>query len=426
MMIEITFQTLQAAFVAPMNFIVYPDPSFADSLSSLRESTEVLIAQANSLLDDLLPTKSLRLMLLEELTQAHQVVQDCERDGRALPRQATMQEFDDWGNLVEREVSLVTSTDIQRALKVREVLEVLMVIVSERKAESLRAFIRRHAHMFEPEQLLGIEELFERHLGANKPYVIYKLKQVPQLQIMILGYLDFRQFVSLFLWTFTAKSRAFYLKYICKLDTRLLVRTTNSRGVEEAMERHRVEIECALFDKVECVQYASLPTFPSQTDIYVFKRKPSLLGGQCVKQHDYTTGDRFLHTLLTYYPSSVPFNMHICHKLLEAYDRLFSIMHLDLSLSNLAVTIGEGSVEFYIRESQGQGRDPVVRREEPMKVIRGYYSNKVYNEHPDMIFIAPETLQVFNMYTPIPLTHQQDIYSLGVMMFIVITGGLVP
>ncbi|TNV79204.1 hypothetical protein FGO68_gene6841 [Halteria grandinella] len=62
-----------------------------------------------------------------------------------------------------------------------------------------------------------------------------------------------------------------------------------------------------------------------------------------------------------------------------------------------------------------------------MTTMKRFHEDKVKHLHPNMIFIAPEILNIMHTYRKFPkLTHQQDLYSLGMMLFIVITGGLVP
>ncbi|TNV79361.1 hypothetical protein FGO68_gene16018 [Halteria grandinella] len=62
-----------------------------------------------------------------------------------------------------------------------------------------------------------------------------------------------------------------------------------------------------------------------------------------------------------------------------------------------------------------------------MTSMKRFHEDKENQLHPNMIFIAPEILSIMHTYRKFPkLTQQQDLYSLGMMLFIVMTGGLVP
>ncbi|TNV79634.1 hypothetical protein FGO68_gene7142 [Halteria grandinella] len=305
-----------------MDVIVFPDQSFGASLSSLKESTQLLIAQANSELDELLPNLKLRCMLVDELKKAHQIVQGCERQGGNGPYQSENQEVDDWGNPIEEGqeeaiAKFITSADIQRAINVRQQMNVLKEIFHGDK-QQIFEIAKLKNELFDQDQLEIILKITEPK-RAPKPLLLQRLRHQPQLLAMVLAFTNRKFSVQQYLWSICRQSRKFLDRYTQqtgspirerwslenKFLTHYLVEWSNSIEQLHAIyfKHHERKLEIVLS------QYRDRPNYHKN---YI---EPVLISSQTI------FGDRFIRSLC-YTSLAVELLVYrcmLCKLVLDAY-----------------------------------------------------------------------------------------------------------
>ncbi|TNV76772.1 hypothetical protein FGO68_gene12738 [Halteria grandinella] len=195
-----------------MDIILFRGDTFATDLTFLRESALLLISLTNSELDQLLPNKKLRMMLLDELIKAHQVVLESERRGLCGPfeNEAESYKSDDKAT-DELQNTPIGSTDILKAINAQQRLNVLMQIANGQQ-EQIYQIAKSHSHLFDQDQLKFILQLTRVRI-ATKPYLLIKLRHTPQLLAMVLAYTKLKYYIDKYLWNLSKQSRHFLKRY---------------------------------------------------------------------------------------------------------------------------------------------------------------------------------------------------------------------
>ncbi|TNV79731.1 hypothetical protein FGO68_gene5689 [Halteria grandinella] len=415
-----------------MEVIVFPDDSFASSISSLKESAQLMIAIANTQLDELLPNNKLRMMLLDELTKAHQIVQECEKRGVSRPFVEEMdvaesKEVDDWGNPVmeeeqEQNVAItkrLESADICKAINVRRQMNVLKEILHGDK-QQIFEIAKSQSQLFEQDQLEVILELTAKKKGP-KPFLLQRLRHQPQIFAMVLSFTFRKASVQQYLWSISWQSRHFLDRHTQQIDspnrerwslenkflTQYLVDWSNATEQLHAIyfEYHERKLDIVLSQYRECPHYVK---------DYV---EPEHLESQTI------SGDRFIRSLChtSIQDGFLQYMCMLCKHVLDAYITAKHYGNCVVNFRNLNVRQDytyEGNIcKPKIHFSFGSER---------LLIVGQYQGKNIEVPHN----FEPGGKQIDHEFTPPEncngtCRERQEAYSL-VMIYIIMTKGQLP